>query len=247
MKTYGYARISTPKQLIDRQIKNIKGYHKKIDMIIEETYTGTSQDRPKWNKLYEILKPGDTIIFDSVSRMSRNAVEGFKMYQDLFNKNINLIFLKEPHINTETYKKALKSKVPETGDKIDYIIDGVNKYLMALAEEQIKLAFLQSQKEVDDLRQRTVEGIINAKLRGKQVGRSKGISVDPLKKAPIKKIIFNKSKDFKGNLNDAEVLAVLSSSTVRIKRSNSDELEIPATLSKNTYYKYKKELFNELS
>ena len=41
--------------------------------------------------------------------MSRNAEEGFRVYEELFNKGIELIFIKEPHINTSTYKEAIKA------------------------------------------------------------------------------------------------------------------------------------------
>ena len=57
------------------------------------------------------------------------------------------------------YKKALQNNVSMTGTNVDYILEGVNEYLMALAKEQIKLAFEQSEKEVEDLHQRTKEGI----------------------------------------------------------------------------------------
>ena len=87
--------------------------------------------------------------------MSRDAEEGFTMYEDLFSKGINLVFLKEPHINTETYKSALQGGIPTTGTDIDCILEGINKYLLLLAKEQIRLAFEQSEKEVQDLRQRT--------------------------------------------------------------------------------------------
>ena len=58
-------------------------------------YTGTSITRPEWLKLYRILKSGDIEVFDSVSRMSRNAEEGFTLYEDLYHKGIRLVFLKE--------------------------------------------------------------------------------------------------------------------------------------------------------
>lgn len=67
--------------------------------IVQEAYTGTSILRPEWSKLYRILKKGDTVVFDSVSRMSRNAEEGFSLYEDLYNKGIQLVFLKEHHID----------------------------------------------------------------------------------------------------------------------------------------------------
>ena len=156
MCIYGYCRISTKQQSIERQIRNIKVEYDTA-VIVTEVYTGTKQDRPEWNKLYRKVKPGDTIVFDSVSRMSRDAEEGFALYEDLYNKGVELIYIKEPHINTSTYKKALQNNVSMTGTNVDYILEGVNKYLMALAKEQIKLAFEQSEKEVKDLHQRTKE------------------------------------------------------------------------------------------
>lgn len=105
---FGYARISTPQQSIERQIRNILAAYPQSE-IIREVFTGTKfQGRREFEKLLKKLNAGDTIIFDSVSRMSRDAEEGFTMYEDLFSKGINLVFLKEPHINTETYKSALQ-------------------------------------------------------------------------------------------------------------------------------------------
>ena len=62
---YGYARISTMKQSIQRQIDNIKSIYPNA-VIITEEYTGTKMDRPNWNKLVKNLTPGDTIVFDEV-------------------------------------------------------------------------------------------------------------------------------------------------------------------------------------
>lgn len=176
MCIYGYCRISTKQQSIDRQIRNIKAKYGDA-VIVTEIYTGTKQDRPEWNKLYKKVKSGDTIVFDSVSRMSRNEDEGFCLYEDLYTKGVELVFLKEPHINTVTYKHALQSNIALTGTNVDYILEGVNKYLMALAKEQIRLAFEQSEKEVQDLHQRTKEGIETARLNGKQIGQRRGAKV----------------------------------------------------------------------
>ena len=68
MNIYGYCRISTAKQSIDRQIRNIKAEYPTAH-IVQEAYTGTSIFRPEWLKLYRILKSGDMVVFDSVSRM----------------------------------------------------------------------------------------------------------------------------------------------------------------------------------
>ena len=241
MKIYGYCRISTPHQSIERQIRNIESAFPDA-IIIKEVYSGTSQDRPEWIKLLKVLKEKDTIVFDSVSRMSRNAQEGFEEYQVLYNKGINLIFLKEPHINTDTYKSALNKQVDLTGDKVDYILEGVNRYLMELAREQIKLAFEQSEKEVEDLHQRTKEGIDTARRNGKQIGQKKGNKLLIKKEEPIKAIIKEKSKDFNGHNSDVEVMAILAASTIKIEDEKHNIREISAAVSRNTYYKYKKEI-----
>ena len=154
-RTYGYCRISTAKQSIERQERNILSVYPEA-LITKEAYTGTKiEGREKFEKLIKNVKRGDRIVFDSVSRMSRNAEEGIKLYQRMYDNGVDLIFLKEPYINTETYRNATKNVVPMTGTNVDLILKGVNEYLMVLAEEQIKIAFDQAEKEVKDLRQRT--------------------------------------------------------------------------------------------
>ena len=219
---YGYCRISRAKQSIERQIRNIKAVYPEA-VIIEEVFTRTRIDRKEWNKLTSKVKCGDTIVFDSVSRMSGNAEEGFTAYEELYNSGINLVFLKEPHINTDTYKQALQNNVALTGGTVDYILEGVNKYLLALAKEQIRLAFQQSEKEVEDLHQRTREGLITAKLNGKQVGQKKGAKLTTKKSVAAKEVIAKHSKDFNGTLSDIDVMKLTG-------------------LSRNTYYKYKAEM-----
>lgn len=221
-KVYGYARISTRKQSLERQVRNIKSVYPSA-VIVEETYTGTSIDRKEWNKLLRRVDSGDVIVFDSVSRMSRNAQEGFDIYEELYGRGVELVFLKEPHINTETYKNALENNIKMTGTNVDFILEGINKYLFALAKEQIRLAFEQAEKEVKDLQQRTREGIETARLNGKQIGTPLGAKLTTKKSITAKELIQKHSKDFSGNLSDAEVIKL-------------------AGISRNSYYKYKREL-----
>lgn len=178
---YGVARISTNKQNIERQIRNIKEKYPNAK-IVSETYTGTKlSGRKEFENLLKILKPGDTLIFDSVSRFSRNTTEGCALYEKLFNDNINIIFLKESYINTEVYKKALSNQIDvvlKTGDTatdtlLQTIISALNKYTIELAKDQVKKAFEQAEKEVKDLHQRTKEGLLTAKLNGKQIRTKK--------------------------------------------------------------------------
>lgn len=222
---YGYCRISRATQNIERQIRNIKAEYPEA-VIIQEIFTRTKLNRKEWNKLFKAVKAGDTIIFDSVSRMSGNAEEGFNAYEELYNRGVKLVFLKEPHINTDTYKQALQNNVKLTGGNVDFILEGINKYLMALAKEQIKIAFQQSEKEVEDLHQRTREGMETARLNGKQIGQKEGAKLTTKKSLASKEIIMKHSKDFNGTLADADVITLTG-------------------LARNTYYKYKKELKEE--
>lgn len=223
MAIYGYCRISQKKQNIERQVRNILNIYPTV-IIIREAFTGRKiEGRKEWEKIYRTVRSGDMIVFDSVSRFSRNAEEGFELYQDLYNKDVDLVFLKEPQINTETFKRALDRAIPMTGTNVDYILDGINRFLLELAKDQIRLAFEQAEKEVEDLRQRTREGIETARLNGKQIGARPGEKRTTKKSVKIKGIIEKHSSDFNGNLSDVEIMQMTG-------------------IAKNTYYKYKKEL-----
>ena len=234
-KIWGFARVSTKHQRIERQIKNIKAIYPDA-VIIQEVYTGTRMEgRVEFEKLCKTVKTGDKIVFDSVSRMSRNAEEGFETYQDLFNKGVELEFIKEPHINSSVYREAMEKHIQAitTGDAatdelMDAIISGINKYMLRLAEQQIKIAFNQAQKEVDDLHQRVKEGMAVSRLNNpdKIPGVRKGAKLVVKKAQPTKDKIRKYSKDFDGTLDDVEVMKLVG-------------------VARNTYYKYKKEMREE--
>jgi DNA invertase Pin-like site-specific DNA recombinase len=248
----------------ERQIQNILREYPKA-VIMTEEYTGKTMDRPVWSKLYPKLKKGDVVVFDEVSRMSRNAEEGFKVYQELFEKGCQLIFLKEPYLNTDVFSGQIQRATVKTGK--DYLDQGLKIILMGVAEEQIKIAFEQSQAETDLRAQRAGEGIAEAKKHNEelevlypdtykdhpeysQIGREKGDKLTIKKAEPIKALIRKYSRDFEGTLSDMELLGVLSTKTVKIpnkKRSGKvEEREISAKLSRNTLYKYKKEMREEV-
>ena len=94
---------------------------------------------------------------------------------------------------------------------------------MELAKEQIIIAFEQAEKEVQDLRQRTKEGIETARINGKQIGQKQGAKLTTKKSVAAKEVIAKHSKDFNGTLNDVDVMKLTG-------------------LSRNTYYKYKAEM-----
>ena len=141
----------------------------------------------------------------------------------LFGNGIDIIFIKEPQINTTTYKEAMNKTIPLTNTSVDFILDGINKYLMELAKSQIKLAFSVAQKEVDDLHQRTKEGLVTARLNGKTLGHKANTPIITKKSIQIKENILKYSKYFNGTLSDNEVIKLCG-------------------CSKKTFYKYKKVL-----
>ena len=233
MATYLYCRISQKKQNIDRQKRNLKEAFPD-GLIVEEAYSGRTIARPQWTRIYKTAVAGDTIVFDSVSRMSRNAEEGAEIYQELYKRGVNLVFLKEPHINTDVYREKTKRQIERitgTGSKVyddflDTMTDAFQKLIVDLAQEQIRLAFEQSEKEVTDLSQRTKEGLQTARLNGKHIGVQKGATWETKKAKEAKKKIVKLSSAFEGSNTDKETWTLVG-------------------IQKKTYYKYKKELLAE--
>lgn len=241
-RTFGYARISRKSQNIDRQISNITSVYPDA-LIIREAYTGTKlEGRKEFEKLIRTVRPGDRIIFDSVSRMSRNAEEGIRLYKELYNNGVELVFMKEPQINTETYKREIEKEIGTvtTGDQdadelVNTILKALTRYTMRLAEKQIRIAFDQAEKEVTDLQQRTREGIREVKRHNeliragledgeeKQIGQRTGAKLNVKKSVTVKAQIIKLSKDFDGTNTDTEVMKLTG-------------------VARNTYYKYKREI-----
>ena len=157
--------------------------------------------------------------------MSRTSDEGFADYKELYQRDVELEFLNEPQINTAVYREALQVSIPMTGTDADLILRGVEQYLMKLAEKQIKIAFDQAQKEVDDLRQHTIEGLETARLSGKQLGRPRGRYITE-KERKAKNIILKRDKLFGGDLRPSDCMKVIG-------------------ISRSTYYKYRNDLFKK--
>lgn len=230
---YGYLRISRKSQSLQRQKDNMNKYAEENNiklMMFEEIFTGTkTEERKVYQNLKKRLKNGDTIIFDSVSRMSRNAEEGVQEYFELMEKGINLVFLKERYIDTEVYKEQLERndniQVNDT-DLNDTIMKGIREYLKRLAVKQIQIAFNQAEKEVQDLRVRTKEGLRVKQAQGVILGRRVGTKIETKKSKDMKEKILKLSKNFNGSLKDIEVIEILK-------------------ISRNTYFKYKRELKEE--
>lgn len=232
-KTYGYARISTPKQSLQLQIDAIKEMDSDA-IIYSEAYTGATNDRPEWKKLLKKVEKGDTIIFYMVSRMSRNAEEGTKEYFELYDKGINLVFIKDRHIDTESYKESFA----KAGFNIDLVSDGsaesnlvmdilkaLTKFMQAKVYADIRKAFEEAEKELDNNHKRTADGM-KAKGAADKIRKARtGNTYETKKSKEMKQKIRKMAKDFGGQMTDKEVIETLG-------------------IARNTYFKYKRELKN---
>ncbi len=227
---YGYARVSTKTQNLERQITEIEKEQARlypqgtITKIYKDKFRGTTLNRDEWQKLYNRVKENDTIIFESVDRLSRNAKEGVEVYQELYTRGVNLIFINDPLINTDNYKKSMSEKLSLTGiTEADFYIEATNKLLLHLAKKQVKIAFEQAQKDNETRSRRVKEG--QAKTN-KKIGIEKGRKLTTQKSKQFKPIILESSKDFNGSMTDKKLMEHLG-------------------LSRNTFYKYKRELKQE--
>lgn len=154
-KTYCYIRISTDKQEYDRQIQIFKdkGYINGVNCeYIEETFTGTKTKRPEFDKLIKKMGKGDTIICESLSRLSRGGVI----------KTLDLIteFIQKKQINVIILKENFNLLAGEKPDANTNLLLGIFSVL--------------GQFERDLISERTKEGLKAVKTKGTRLGKPKG-------------------------------------------------------------------------
>lgn len=152
-KTFAYVRVSSEQQNIDRQIDTMRALGiDERDTFIDKA-SGKDTNRQQYQALKAVVRKGDTVIFDSITRLSRNMADIKKEYK-WFNQNeINMQFVKEPMLNT-------------TNDTTDVMKQAINDIILTLLG-----AFAQQERE--SIKQRQAEGIKAARARGKHLGRPK--------------------------------------------------------------------------
>lgn len=101
MKNYifGYARVSTEAQNLDRQLDALRKYG--VDVIYNEKMTGTKRDRPELTKLLDRISEGDTVVIESLSRLGRSTKDLIELTELFEKKGVHLVSLKES-IDTST-------------------------------------------------------------------------------------------------------------------------------------------------
>lgn len=110
MKNYifGYARVSTEQQNLDRQLDALKRYG--CDLIYNEKMTGTKRDRPELTKLLDRVTEGDTVVIESLSRLGRSTKGLIELTELFHQKGVHLVSLKE-QIDTSTDSDAVRKAV----------------------------------------------------------------------------------------------------------------------------------------
>ncbi len=102
---FGYARVSTEQQNLDRQLDMLQKYG--VDFIYNEKMTGTKRNRPELEKLLERLTEGDTVVVESLSRLGRSTKDLIWLMETFNSKGVNLISLKESIDTTTSTGKLL--------------------------------------------------------------------------------------------------------------------------------------------
>lgn len=155
---YGYARVSTKEQKLDRQINALKCYVKNENNIISDKLSGKDFNRINWIKLRSLLKPNDILVIKELDRLGRNQKEMLKEWKYLVKNNINIIIMDMNILSTVNYINGIvvqKSKI-----EIDLIQPLVLQLLSYFSE-----------LERNKIRERQKEGIANIKNKGVHLGK----------------------------------------------------------------------------
>lgn len=138
---FGYARVSTEDQSLNRQIDILKQVG--CDKIYTEKISGIRKDRPELTSLIAQLRKDDLIIIADLTRLSRSVKELFNIVEQIEEKGANIKSLKESWIDTTTAH----------GKLMFTIFSGISQF------------------ERDLISQRTIDGLKAARIRGRKGGR----------------------------------------------------------------------------
>lgn len=151
---YGYVRVSTKEQNIDRQLSCMYAQGLNDKTIFIDKQSGKDFERDEYQKLKKILKSGDLLIIKSIDRLGRNYDMIIDEWKDIVNRlNVDIVVLDMPLLDTRTEGKNLVGK---------FISDIVLQILSFVAEN-----------ERENIKKRQAEGIRIAKEKGKHLGRPK--------------------------------------------------------------------------
>ncbi|MFZ3576770.1 recombinase family protein [Virgibacillus sp. DJP39] len=152
-KTFAYIRVSSKDQNEARQVDTMQRLGVNERDVYVDKVSGKNTNRPQYQALKTQARKGDTVIFDSITRMSRNMNDIKAEFKYFVDKGVSLQFVHEPMLNT--------TATDENGDVLQRAISDIILTLLSAFAE----------KERTDINERQAEGIAAAKRNGKQLGR----------------------------------------------------------------------------
>lgn len=152
MNEYGYVRVSAKDQNEDRQLIAMQEFPIRKDHVFTDKISGKNFDRPAYNRLIRILKPGDVLVVKSIDRLGRNYEEILEQWRVITKKiGADMVVLDMPLLDTRQ-------------------VQGRDLTGTFIADLVLQILSYVAQTERDNIRQRQAEGIQAAKRRGVKFG-----------------------------------------------------------------------------
>lgn len=159
---YGYARVSTRDQNVDRQLDALRAFPVEDQRIYVDYYTGATFERPRYRRLVRRLREGDLVVVTSIDRLGRNYEEIIEQWRRLTRERlVDIVVLDMPLLDT-------RARISDEGDVTRTFISDLVLQLLSYV----------AQVERENIRRRQAEGIAAARARGARFGR-------PRKERPV--------------------------------------------------------------
>ena len=226
-KEFGYCSSGCSRPQFDKQIDGISSNYPNA-IIIKEVYSKSVTDRTELKKLISQLDQDDTLIVHSMDRLSRDPAELIHYIKTLVDKGVNLIFINQPYMNSEVYfsvYKEMTSQFPVSESNV------IEESLQRLLGAQISKVLEKAWEDLQSQRGHMKESYRNARTEERQNRTDRGKRYESRKSFMVKELIKKYNQNFNGMMNDIQTMEQIRGDM--------------GTISRNTYYKYKKELVED--
>ena len=226
-KEFAYCSSGCTRPQFEKQISNINQKYPNA-IIIKELYSQTLTDRTELKKLIAQLEQDDTLIVNSMDRLSRDPEELLSYYKELTARGVKLIFINQPFMNTDIYTTSYHQMAAQLSESDSQIYaDG----LYGLLKAQIAVILDKSWEDLQEHRSQMKVSYDLARQEEKKNGHLTGKRYESRKSFMIKELIRQYHQQFDGTMNDIQTMEQIRNEM--------------GTISRNTYYKYKKELVED--
>ena len=151
---YGYARVSTRDQNLDRQLDALAESGVDQDNVFMDKASGKDFERPEYQRLLRVLRPEDVIVIKSIDRLGRNYDEILEQWRLLTKeRGVAIVVLDMPLLDTRSHRDGLTS--------------------VLISDIVLQLLSYVAQMERENIKRRQAEGIAAAQARGVRFGRPK--------------------------------------------------------------------------